>query len=127
MSRISKLAGTDGKAHDIRSLEAEREALKMTVTFSPLAEFIVENIQHSASIRSKTAALRSLIEAAALDWLEAKGYTPDSPEFQAKYFAWLKGEHIGEAFDTGELEDHPTYPYKVPVMANLTHFEKVAL
>jgi galactokinase len=89
MTRVTKLTGDSPDVDRIKTAEANYEPVKVTLQLSPLIQFIIEGgIQHRLHV-SRTAATRELLEAAALDWLEAKGYTEDSPEFQQKYLTWL--------------------------------------
>lgn len=89
MTRLQKLVSDSPEVDKIRSAEAEREPVKVTFPLSPMTQFIIEAaVQNSLHI-SRTAAVREVLDAAALDLLEAKGYTVDSEEFRDKYLKWL--------------------------------------
>ena len=92
MTRISKLTGDTEQFEQfdlLKSKEAQHECLKVTITLSPLAQYVVEQgIQPRLSI-SRSAAVSALLEAAVEDWLDSKSYVTDSPEFLKKYMSWL--------------------------------------
>jgi hypothetical protein len=96
MTRVSNLTADNPELSEIKALESQREQVKVTITLSPEVEFIMDNLQRALSSRTRTAAVASLLEAAALDWLEAKGYTTDSKEFRTRYLRWLNEDHLGE-------------------------------
>jgi hypothetical protein len=97
MTRVAKLTGDTPEFDRIKALEQEHEPLKVTITLDPQLQFIIEaGIQHRLHC-SKSAAVRQLLEAAAFDLVEAKGYELDGEEFRAKYLTWLSPPPATEA------------------------------
>jgi hypothetical protein len=102
MTRVTQLTGDTPEFDRIKAAEAEHEQLKVTINLSPLMQFIIEGgIQQRLHV-NRTAAVRELLEAAALDWLDAKGYKTDSQEFQEKYLKWLERKPFLEVIHTGK-------------------------
>lgn len=121
MSRLQQLTEKPAEFDQIKALEAERDPFKVTVTLSPRSEFLVANIHETLKTRSHTSTVREVLEAALLDWLEAKGYKEDSEEFRAKYLAWLQDHHLGpeEVYGLDERGE--------PEVGRAWYFNKVAL
>jgi len=86
MSNVRRLAGDSSQESNITAAEADHEPIKVTITLSPLTQFIVDG---ALNMRTRSSAVRQLLDLAALDLLEAKGYTLDSDEFREKYYKWL--------------------------------------
>jgi hypothetical protein len=105
---MSKLATiTKQRVDPIANAESEHEKKALNIRLSPLAEFVIENVQNQIG-SSFTAAGSQLLEAACLDWLEINDHDTSSKEFKAKYFAWLASFNAEnqESFqdpETGEM------------------------
>lgn len=100
MSRVGNLnAITD----PIKAAEQDHEGSKVSLRLSPLATFILEGGLQPRLGGSRTRVATELMEAAALDWLESQGITPDDEAFRAKYLRWLTRPPL----DPSELGLHP--------------------
>jgi hypothetical protein len=86
MSRLAKL--TNQPLDPIVNAENDHERKSLNMRLSPLAEFIIENLQVKLGV-SFTRAGSELLEAAAIDWLEANGHEMESPKFKKVYLEWL--------------------------------------
>ena len=86
MSNVKRLAGDSTQESNITAAEADHDPVKVTITLSPLTEFIIDA---ALNTRSRSSAVRQLLDSAALDLLEAKGYTLDSDGFRKLYYRWL--------------------------------------
>ncbi len=86
MTNVKFLADNSLPESNIQAAEADHDPVKVTITLSPLTQFVVES---ALNMRSRSTAVRQLLDSAALDLLEAKGYKLDSPEFREKYYKWL--------------------------------------
>ncbi len=121
MTRVKNLTSDKLEFDDIKAKEAGREPVKVTLKLSPVTEFIIENIQHKLHT-NRTSATSELLDAAALDWLEAKGYSTESEEFLEKYRSWLYEAHLGKE----EVVDHGAHGE--PIVGRQTHWgDEVAL
>lgn len=108
MTRVGKLTSDIPEFDRLKAKEAEYERLKVTITLSPLAQYVIdEGIQPKLGV-SRTATVSALLEAAVLDWLDAKEHNTDSPEFREKYLAWLSPTvmTVREALACGYLYEH---------------------
>lgn len=100
MSNVKRLAGDTHEKHNIAAAEADHEPVKVTITLSPLTQFIIEG---SLSSRNRTSAVRQLLDLAALDLLEAKDYDLNSDKFRELYYEWLtRKSYIDIDPETGE-------------------------
>ncbi len=89
MSNVKRLAGDSSQESNITSAEADHDPVKVTITLSPLTQFIIDA---ALNTRSRSSSVRQLLDSAALDLLEAKGHTLDSDEFRKLYYRWLTRE-----------------------------------
>ncbi len=89
MSNVKRLAGDSSQESNIKAAEADHDPVKVTVTLSPLTQFILDG---ALRMRTRSASVRQLLDSAALDLLEAKGYTLDSDDFRKLYYRWLTRE-----------------------------------
>lgn len=106
MSNVKQLAGETSPDFDIKSAEADHDAVKVTITLSPLTQFIIEG---ALDMRTRSAKVRQLLDSAALDLLEAKGYTLDSDKFRQLYYKFLTQDLQTDYHpDTGE--EYTYYP-----------------
>jgi hypothetical protein len=101
MTRIARLKN-DGDA--IKNAELEHEETRVSLRLSPRAAFIFETMQHRLGV-NRTRAVTELVEAAALDWVEAQGIEPEGGEFKAKYYRWLTRQPVDVAEDGVDLYD----------------------
>lgn len=86
MSNVKRLAGDSSQESNIKAAEADHDPVKVTVTLTPLTQFIIEG---ALDMRTRSAAVRQLLDSAALDLLEAKGHTLGSDDFRKLYYRWL--------------------------------------
>ena len=109
---MSKLANISKQRIDpIVNAENEHERRALNCRLSPLAEFVIENVQLQLGV-SFTAAGSQLLEAACADWLEINGHDTTSETFKAKYLEWLNSfSYSGEDVNpqTGQLEATRSY------------------
>jgi hypothetical protein len=90
---MSKLANISKQRIDpIVNAENEHEKRALNCRLSPLAEFVIENVQLQLGV-SFTAAGSQLLEAACADWLEINGHDVTSEPFKSKYLQWLRSFH----------------------------------
>ncbi len=105
MTNVKLLADTSTQGANIQAAEADHDPVKVTITLSPLTQFIVEA---ALDMRTRSSGVRELLDAAALDLLEAKGYSLQSDDFRKKYYQWLTREPKMEIVDDSGKEV-PTY------------------
>ncbi len=100
MSNVKRLAGDTSEKFNIAAAEADHEPVKVTITLPPLTQFIIEG---SLSRHNRTSAVRQLLDLAALDLLEAKGYELNSDNFRELYHEWLTRKPYNDVDpETGE-------------------------
>lgn len=90
MSRLALI--TKQLVDPIVNAENEHERRALNVRLSPLAEFVIEQVQLDVG-PSFTGAGNQLLEAACLDWLEINGHDTNSDAFKSKYREWLRSFH----------------------------------
>lgn len=122
MTRVAKLTSDAPEFDRIKSLEAEHEQIKVTIQLAPLYQFVIEAGIQSKLHLSRSGAVRQLLEAAALDFLEAKGYQVDSDEFREKYLKWLTRKPYLTMVPTGRRDE-----YGDPEMEEEEVYETVTL
>lgn len=96
MTNVKFLADNSAQESNIQAAEADHDPVKVTITLSPLTQFIVDA---ALNARTRSSAVRALLDSAALDLLEAKGYKLDSPEFREKYYTWLTRKPLEPFYD----------------------------
>ncbi len=104
MSNVKRLASNTSPGNDIAAAEADHDPVKVTISLSPVTQFIIEA---ALMKRTRSSAVRQLLESAALDLLEVKGYTLDSDDFKEKYYRWLtRVPQVETNPHTGEEEEY---------------------